>query len=241
MKRKLDRSKSNDSHESYKSNNYDKDKYIKYFYRHLHKKIVKEPKYIEIMKIVQSNQNFVKEITESMSIIMAIRKLIINKMIDLDQRENYDIYVVGDGKRPYTALYLKLFFDMKNIKSIDPRMMMDYSKDVYDKFAIQIHKCKIENFVLQNQRDYNYEDYIYRDQNKINDIKNNINKTIVISVHGHGPIVEFYNKIEGDKIFISLPCCSDYGIINNKIPSFEYNDKYIHSPKNKILIYTDQK
>lgn len=62
---------------------------------------------------------------------------------------------------------------------------------------------------------------------------------MLISVHGHGPISEYYNGLDGQKCFISIPCCKNYGIIDSKDPDYDYLDGNIFSDNRRVLIYDD--
>jgi hypothetical protein len=181
------------------------------------------------------NFNFSKEITESMAAVYGVVNLAtsnagkqqtvgVNSSFSLKNRNKCVVYVVGDGKRPYTAAALVMMLDMKNVYSIDPRMAIPnstYKSGVLEKGVTKpsLHRCCIEGFSLPNLP--------------------NIDFSIVVSVHGHGPISSFYDTIPGKKAWISIPCCSDYGVHPTLSPLMDYVDPNVWSPKNRVFIYTN--
>ena len=134
--------------------------------------------------------------------------------------------MVGEGKRPYTSAMIKMMLDIPTtIHSIDPRMIMDKNKEYY-KNGILVHNCNIENFTIGIM--------------KTDRVKKHV---IIVSVHGHGPIVDFYKNIPTSrkylkKSLISIPCCSDYGVIQDERYFRYYQDEHILSSKNTVIIYT---
>ena len=197
-------------------------KYINRFY----KKLMSDVKYKWIGDLFCKKYNVSKKITESMGAVTAISKLVSNGKLNLKNRDNIHIYVVGDGKRPYTAAMIKMMLDIPTtIHSIDPILLIDNNEEYY-KNGILVHNCTIENFSTGiNMRDTEKK------------------HAIVISVHGHGPIVEFYKNIPQThrylkKSLITIPCCSDYGIIQDERYLDYYQDKHILNVKNTVIIYT---
>ena len=176
------------------------------------------------LDIYRKHQNFSKEITESMSVISAIKSLLDKKILNLnEERKNCRIFVPGDGKRPYTSSVLSIFFNFKDIYCIDPKLDLTLLKkdqiSTLNEKGIHLHNSTIEEFVkyFNNSEDNKY--------------------NIVVNVHGHGPINDFYRSLNSPKIFVSLACCSDYGILKERKADFEIVDKYVFSDKNKVFVY----
>ena len=168
---------------------------------------------LEIIAIWKKRSTFTKDVTESMSIYVAILKLMENEIISYNNFLNKcNVYIIGDGCQPYVGILIKKFLGLKNINCIDPNLSVNKSFH-----GINCYKEKIEDLII-SEKD--------RNQN-----------SLLISVHGHGNISDFYKLFTGNKIFISLPCCSDFGFVKNEMAKMEYTDTNILSPKNKIFIY----
>jgi len=155
-----------------------------------------------------------KEITETMGILECLYyKLNVNR-----QSPTTTCYVLGDGTTPRTAATV-VISSLFTVYSIDP-ILKTTSKHIKDKNIkslqerLNICKCKSEEFT-------------------------NINKTatlsIILAVHSHAPLNEFWLRVPSPKIAISIPCCVPQ--FTDIEPSGFYVDDKIFSEKNKVVYW----
>jgi hypothetical protein len=148
-----------------------------------------------------------KEISESVGAFMAAMKV----ASEYRMNSNVNCYIPGDGRSPRTGVIFATNTTW-NVMSIDPIMSKSYS----GKGKLTTFKCKAEDFVIPDD---------------------NVDLSIVVSVHGHFDHDEFYSRIPGNKILISIPCCFE----SSQLLSYDCTDNYIDdlilSQKNHVYIY----
>jgi len=100
---------------------------------------------------------------------------------------NIVIHCVGDGDRPYTSALLNMYYPNMVINSIDPEMKIDEVVLPTDK--IIMHRTTIEEYKV---------DHTIFDEKPVD---------VVVSVYGHGKIMEFYKNLSKPKCLLGIPCC----------------------------------
>lgn len=60
--------------------------------------------------------------------------------------------------------------------------------------------------------------------------------TIVVACHSHAPLKNFWDRVDGHKIAVTMPCCAQYCALTER-PVFEFDDFEVYSAKRKIFIY----
>ena len=140
------------------------------------------------------------------------------------------VYVVGDGKRPLTAagLCLNMPPSWKYV-SIDP--LLEVSKvnlgEYSDRF--HLHNSYSQNFDLSHT--------CCTESTEINDKSNSL--AIVAALHSHAPLAEFWTRLGGRKIAVTMACCAEYSDLSGvgEFPVLEFDDFEVYSPKRTIRIY----
>lgn len=104
---------------------------------------------------------------------------IMKYMKGMRYKTNVNCYVIGDGKYPTTGMLI-VTNTWWNVWSIDPNLKITES----ERPRLKLFGGCSEDFVPESA-EYN----------------------IIVSVHGHGDINEFYDKLSGKKLSVSIPCC----------------------------------
>lgn len=121
-------------------------------------------------------------------------------------------YVVGEGKFPKISMLLSKLKPEWDIISIDPIIPKDAKYD-----------CNV-TFIS----DYDY--------NVSLDDQNNFENIVIIGVHSHNDMKNFYKKITVDKkVLVVIPCCVP---VRLKSPQHSFECTGIVSAKNKVLIWS---
>jgi len=158
-----------------------------------------------------------KEISETFSAIEAVRKAVdaapgvpsYNELLKSGTPVN--VYVPGDGKKPYTAAALSLMTPSTwTIVAVDPLMSEKFSTE-----RVHCVCARAEDLCIPSHDE---------NQGAI---------SIIISVHAHCDLDEFAASIPGTRIVVSLPCCGTCGLVR-KTPDIEYEDLDVLSPKRTI-------
>jgi len=122
-------------------------------------------------------------------------------------------FIIGEGSRPQISLVLSKLRPTWNIISIDP-----------------IIECEDHDRV-EYIRGFDYE----------YDIKNPCSNIVIIGIHSHGDMAQFYRRIcencpQARKLLVFVPCCFSVGSIQ---PDFDFECPGIFSAKNRTIICTD--
>ena len=169
-----------------------------------------------VQEMIAKRKGAIRHLIDSMAAVYAIRKI---------KKEHHDfdfndmvIFSVADGHKPYTAAVLSIFFPKTEIHAIDPDMRLNNRTHlICNNNDIYLHKKKVEEVNIDTDKRIR----------------------VLVSVHGHGPISEYYMSLPSPKYFVSIPCCKDYGVLKDRVPDIEYIDPCIVCKCNKILIYID--
>lgn len=151
-----------------------------------------------------------KEITESVGALAAFRT-----HFPFISGNDINVYVLGDGRTPRTGMVFAKSSNF-NVYSIDPLLKpRKYKLLEQEKWYSRLHICPIKS-------------------QEFNPIDCSI--SVIIAVHSHAPFQEFWDRVNGHKIGIAIPCCVKHEIDNLK-PIYEYRDNKIYSEKNIIKIW----
>ena len=151
-----------------------------------------------------------KKITESFGIFCALKYNILDK---LPEGRQADIFVVGDGKRPFTGAFIA-YMTRSYVTSVDPKLDDSEHSGIN---RLNIVDCMVEDlFILQDPA-----------------------HAILLFPHSHASIYSSVRKFKGTKRIdvISMPCCYKDDIFIE--PDISYTDVGIHSPYNRVNIYFD--
>jgi hypothetical protein len=147
-----------------------------------------------------------KEITETMGILNCLYHKIPIKI----NRKNPNIvcYVLGDGCTPRTGATTAISSNFK-VYSIDPAMKQ---KPVITR--LEIRKCRSQEFI---------------------EISQTAELSIILNVHSHADLLEFWKRIPSPKVAIAIPCCVPQ--LTDIEPTGSYKDPKIYSEKNEIVYW----
>lgn len=179
-----------------------------------------------------TNKQHTKELSESMAMVNGILKLgALTKQPWVEfastdaAEERVIVYVLGDGKIPYTAMSIALFMPKHwKFVSIDPIMNFDPSLLGGD----YAERIQAETKLSQDYTIPSYESLTARGI---------VTKSIVIACHSHAPLQEFWDRLTTPKSCISMPCCKAEWSHLNEAPLFEYEDYEVFSPKRLVKLY----
>lgn len=161
-----------------------------------------------IIPFFKSARNPLKEITESVGAYKAVKDHFKSLLFNKDTT----IVAVGDGTKPRTA---SIFWAESpcQVYSIDPRLSI---------------KSKIY---------YPFRDRLTIYKSKMEDVKIEANKVIVVSVHGHASLESILHNITAKEMhMVEIPCCFPFkNVPCQKIES--YVDHSILSEKNYVNVY----
>ena len=158
-----------------------------------------------------------KELTESMSIIFAIKRY--REIDKMRYNKNIVVYCLGDGVTPRTASLLasSSHWDIHSIDlALNNKRLQKRLKGMPDYMSrVHIHPIKSEEFT---------------------DIKSDCKLSIIVAVHSHAPFEEFWNRVPSPKIAFTVPCCIPHSI-SGLDPIEVYEDKYIDGAKRTVMIW----
>lgn len=148
-----------------------------------------------------------KEITETMSAVECLYRV-----LRPDRKDRSIVcYVVADGCTPRTGAVIAVSSAF-TVYSIDPIMNMKRSASID---RLEACKCKCEDF---------------------DKIHLNASLSIIVAVHSHANLRDFWNRVPDPKIAVAIPCCVPQ---ETSIPSTgSYSDPYNLSPA-RTVVYWD--
>lgn len=152
-----------------------------------------------------------KEITESLGMYFAMKKMLGDDFTNEVKNIFRQIICVGDGRTPRTASTFA-FRSLWSCYSVDPML-----------------KDKIWNV-----------DRLYCFPQKIKEFKwqDNGLPTTIVCCHSHANIDDVLTSIKArNRSLIVMPCCVNQMPTKAPTPDFDYTDKAVWSPKNRILIW----
>ncbi len=132
------------------------------------------------------------------------------------------VYVLGDGKCPLCAAALCLHLPGHySYYSVDPLMMPMYSCQLAQSETSEQIIVPCEHFGAYRNRffavalmsqDFNVP--VLGTKNNEEDSNDPKTLSIVVSCHSHAPLQEFWERLQGPKIAITMACCADYAALN---------------------------
>ena len=143
------------------------------------------------------------------------------------------VFVLGDGRRPFTAAAMCLASpDKWRLWSIDP-LMMDMYTDAPVPSAASTHALGSFAERLTCVRGLSQEFEIPPASEP--------GVTVLLAVHSHCPLGEFWHRAPRPRLCISLPCCAIAGAhtIDGAEPLLTYSDQAILSPHRTVVVYYD--
>ena len=159
-----------------------------------------------------------KELTESMGVWEALVRFMHDSKLNLHKMGRINVYVPGDGKTPRTAalVYMQSSSNWQ-IYSIDPSM--NTTPASLGVASTRLHPINglAEDFIIPPDP---------------------VAFSVVLAVHTHAPLQEFWDRVPRPKVCVSLPCCADYGWLNKNL-YISYSDYEIFSKCKHINIYYD--
>jgi len=132
------------------------------------------------------------------------------------------VYVLGDGKRPLCAAALCLHLPGHySYYSVDPLMMPMYSCQITQSETSEQIIVPCEHFGAYQNRFFalalmsqDFKVPVLGTNNNEGDSTNTTQSlSIVVSCHSHAPLQEFWERLQGPKIAITMACCADYGAL----------------------------
>lgn len=191
-----------------------------------------------------------KEVSESLSAYYSVRDYLEFKNdLNIISNRNVQCYVIADGNVPRTAAVFACATNWR-VFSIDPRMkqkwVCKFNNDVVSMDNEQ-GQPKEQDFVegLEStpsiQRLYPFsmtsteflQTSIFK---KVKSLKSDLN--IIVAVHSHADLWEFYNEIPSPKLCLEIPCCFKPNIQREPITVF--TDEALHSEKNTIYMWYEE-
>lgn len=208
-----------------------------------------------------------KELSESMAIVNAIPVCGHRTGVDLSRVEGVQVYVLGDGVLPFTAIVMLLFAPPSwRFTSIDPLMSFDpaalgpgYADRVACVAALS------QDFVLPGEPargdaavpaslaghtatpvlsptlEADGGDAATGHRTSGDGVRETTplppTLSIVVACHSHAPLQDFWDRLAGPKIAVSLPCCGKTWSLLTEPPLHEYEDYEVFSPKRRVYIY----
>eukprot|EP00915_Cephaloidophora_sp_WS-2016_P011927 GHVH01017368.1.p1 GENE.GHVH01017368.1~~GHVH01017368.1.p1 ORF type:complete len:371 (-),score=45.49 GHVH01017368.1:25-1137(-) len=172
------------------------------------------------------SKNLPKELSETMGSYLATqRALDIIYGVSEEVLINA-IYILGDGKlslcgRLFQLAMLLNKFPTCELWSIDPLTDLQ-STHLFEDTEIN-EEIKLNRVVSRSQ------EFIIPPSSL-----QGLN--VVVSCHSHAPLDEFWERMAGNSICVSLPCCSDYGMVKTGKIVIEYQDYEILSPKRHVIV-----
>ena len=143
---------------------------------------------------------------------------------------NVTVYALGDGKRPLSAAAICLHMPATwNYVSIDPLL-------------------EVESLQLGDYRNrFTLFSGLSQDFDLLNTVEDGIDcaissrpLSIVIALHSHAPLSEFWTRLGGRKVAITMECCAEYSELHSvgEMPVLEFDDFEVYSPKRTVKIYS---
>ena len=206
--------------------------------------------YAKLISLITSQNLFgnshAKEISESMACVNGFKKILSKKQINIENYDQMNVYVVGDGVFPLTALIFMLFFQNPNFKkfySIDPLLCFDLNLLENETLSqkIVIVPTLSQSFKVPDISP----SPINESSSSTGSIPINLSDkrmclNIVIACHSHAPLQEFYSRLPDTypKCCVSLPCCGKtWSLLDESLLLEEYDDYEIFSAKRKVYLY----
>ena len=137
------------------------------------------------------------------------------------------VYALGDGTRPLSAAAICLHMPPSwKYVSIDPLLEVN-SVDLgeySDRFSL--FGGLSQDFDLSHT--------------VMNKTKNHPSLSVVIALHSHAPLSQFWGRLGGEKIAITMECCAEYSELHSagESPLMEFEDFEVYSPKRTVKIYS---
>ena len=145
------------------------------------------------------------------------------------------VYALGDGKRPLSAAAICLHMPSTwKYVSIDPLLEVgDVDLGEYsDRFTL--FRGRSQDFDLTDTMENTITSTAIQESDSPPSF------SIVIALHSHAPLSEFWKRLGGKKVAITCECCAEYSELHSvgESPVMEFDDFEVYSPKRRIKIYS---
>lgn len=144
------------------------------------------------------------------------------------------VYVLGDGKRPLSAAALCLHMPSSwKYVSIDPLLEVDgvdLGEEYGDRFRL------FPGF----SQDFDLSCTCLPRSSTMDSTSNQEPPlAIVVALHSHAPLSEFWLRLGGRKVAVTMECCAQYSELHSagEVPVMEFEDFEVYSPKRTVKIY----
>lgn len=161
------------------------------------------------------------------------------------------VYSLGDGKRPLSAAALCLHMPSSwKYVSIDPLLEVDAVDlgEYGDRFSLfrgqsqdfDLSHTRMENTTTTTTTATATKTSITPPATETQEIKSPSSLAIVIALHSHAPLSEFWTRLGGKKVAITCECCAEYSELHSvgESPIMEFDDFEVYSPKRRVKIYS---
>ena len=185
-----------------------------------------------------------KELTESMAMCDAVFRAGHLTNSHWESLPNVNVYVVADGKVPYTLTACALLLpEAWQLTAIDP--LLDFDAQALGEHAARCH------IVPSMSQDYVVRDYCQEFISRQSGVKQGqdgetsaavstervASHSIVIACHSHAPLQEFWDRVPCPKHAVVMPCCGKDWSNLSLSPLDTFDDYEVYSPKRKIFLY----
>lgn len=165
-----------------------------------------------------------KEISETMG---AVNCLYYRLKVNRSCKETI-CYVLGDGTAPRTGATFAISSSF-TVFSIDPALKSKFHK-TSEGVAFKDHRIRIEkNEYLERIKSCKCK------SEEFMDIVQNARLSIIVAVHSHADLKEFWDRVPSPKIAIAIPCCVPQ--ITSIEPTDSYIDEKIYGMMNKVVYW----
>lgn len=182
-----------------------------------------------------------KEISESMAIVNALWKLGSLTSTIWTEKQGVRVYVLGDGKVPFTAVTLALYFPSSwEYISIDPLLDEGLAglATCVEARSIKMHTCLSQEYKVEDCAPPLVPAVPSDESSAALPTDPTLQPiSIVVACHSHAPLQEFWDRVQAPKYCIAMPCCGK-GWSSLQQPSlYEYDDYEVFSPKRRLFLY----
>jgi hypothetical protein len=169
-----------------------------------------------------------KELTESVAMTDAVFRAGHLTNTHWENLSNVNVYVVADGKVPYTLTACALLLPATwQLAAIDP--LLDFDARALGEHAARCH------IISSLSQDYVVRDYCQ--EVAAVSTERIASHNIVIACHSHAPLQELWDRVPCPKHAVVMPCCGKDWSNLSLSPLDTFEDFEVYSPKRKIFLY----
>jgi len=203
--------------------------------------------------LTKSRFQHAKELSENFGAVNALRKavdgvgLAWSNLVKKGSRVN--VYVPGDGRRPYTAAAVALTTPAGwRVWSIDPLMMADFCASEAKGKVLQAKGNQHDPLGGLRERltcirglteDFAIPESATREAGGSKG-KEALTLSIILAVHSHCPLAEMVARIPPPWLCISMPCCGTCGKLEGE-PAMRYTDHDVLSAAREVIVHYQPK